>query len=284
MKLTRLGALAAAAMFVFAACSGTPGAARPTRGRSRSGRPCLARARARPRRTRSSTRSRWRSRRTAATVGGYTIVYKDVDDSTAAAGKWDEATEIKNANDAVANDKLMAYIGTFNSGAAKLSIPILCAKGIVMISPANTYPGLTKAGKGEPNEPDVYYPNGCTRNYPRVVPADDLQGRAGAHVGRQARRQERLRPRRHRAVRQGHRRRLRQRGAGRWSDRPRPRRHRRQGDRLQGPRREDQGHQPGSRLLRRDHPEQRRPAVARPARRHAGRHADGPRRHLRAAN
>ncbi len=49
-----------------------------------------------------------------------------------------------------------------------------------MISPANTYPGLTKAGKGEANEPDVYYPDGCARNYSRVVPADDLQGRAGA--------------------------------------------------------------------------------------------------------
>ena len=74
----------------------------------------------------------------------------------------------------------MAYIGTFNSGAAKLSIPILCAKGIVMVSPANTYPGLTKAGKGEADEPDKYYPNGCARNYTRTVPADDLQGLAGA--------------------------------------------------------------------------------------------------------
>jgi branched-chain amino acid transport system substrate-binding protein len=114
------------------------------------------------------------------TAGGYTIKYSDKDDSTAAAGKWDEATEIKNANDAVADDKLVAYIGTFNSGAAKLSIPILCGKGIAMVSPANTYPGLTKAGKGEADEPDKYYPNGCTRNYFRVVAADDLQGLAGA--------------------------------------------------------------------------------------------------------
>jgi branched-chain amino acid transport system substrate-binding protein len=113
-------------------------------------------------------------------VGGYTIVFQDKDDSTAATGQWDEATEIKNANDAVANDAVVAYIGTFNSGAAKLSIPILCTAGLVMTSPANTYPGLTKAGKGEANEPDVYYPDGCTRNYTRVVPADDLQGRAGA--------------------------------------------------------------------------------------------------------
>jgi branched-chain amino acid transport system substrate-binding protein len=111
-------------------------------------------------------------------VGGYTISYKDVDDSTAAAGKWDEATEIKNANDAVANDKLVAYIGTFNSGAAKLSIPILCGKGIVMISPANTGVGLTKPA--EAGEPDKYYPNGCKKNYTRVIPNDLLQGNAGA--------------------------------------------------------------------------------------------------------
>ena len=81
-------------------------------------------------------------------AGGYTIKYNDEDDSTAAAGKWDEATEIKNANDAVANDKLVAYIGTFNSGAAKLSIPILCGKGIAMVSPANTYPRPDQGRQG----------------------------------------------------------------------------------------------------------------------------------------
>jgi branched-chain amino acid transport system substrate-binding protein len=34
---------------------------------------------------------------------------------------------------------------------------------------------LTKPGKGEGNEPNIYYPNG-KRNFTRVVPADDLQG------------------------------------------------------------------------------------------------------------
>ena len=52
-----------------------------------------------------------------------------------------------------------------------MSIPILCAANLAMISPANTYPGLTKniPGAVESNEPDVYYPN-CKRNYTRVVP------------------------------------------------------------------------------------------------------------------
>lgn len=69
----------------------------------------------------------------------------------------------------------MVYIGTFNSGAAKLSIPLLNQANMVMISPANTLIGLTKAG--QPGEPDKYYPNG-KRNYTRVVTADHLQAEA----------------------------------------------------------------------------------------------------------
>jgi branched-chain amino acid transport system substrate-binding protein len=49
-----------------------------------------------------------------------------------------------------------------------------------MISPANTYPGLTKPGKGEADEPNKYYPSG-KRNYSRVVPADDIQGVAASN-------------------------------------------------------------------------------------------------------
>ncbi len=180
MKLAKLGALGAAAILAFAACSQTPGAGGGDKGEIEiwSSLPRQGSSKAQTDTIVNAIKMAFEE--VGNKAGGYTIVYKDVDDSTAAAGKWDEATEIKNANDAVADDKLVAYIGTFNSGAAKLSIPILCAKGIVMVSPANTYPGLTKAGKGEAGEPEKYYPNGCTRNYTRTVPADDLQGLAGA--------------------------------------------------------------------------------------------------------
>jgi branched-chain amino acid transport system substrate-binding protein len=112
--------------------------------------------------------------------GKIKILYEGYDDATAAAGKWDPAQVTSNANKAVADKNVVAVIGHFNSGAAKLSIPILNKSNLVMVSPANTYPGLTKPGKGEANEPNVYYPNG-KRNYARVVPADDLQGVAGAN-------------------------------------------------------------------------------------------------------
>lgn len=112
--------------------------------------------------------------------GKVKIDYEVLDDATAAAGKWDPAQVTANANKAVADDTVVAFIGHYNSGAAKLSIPILNQADLVMVSPANTYPGLTKPGMGEANEPDLYYPN-QKRNFTRVVPADDLQGAAGAN-------------------------------------------------------------------------------------------------------
>jgi branched-chain amino acid transport system substrate-binding protein len=114
-------------------------------------------------------------------VGNFTIQYEDLDDATAAKGSWDAGKEAENANRAINDAQVVAYIGTFNSGAAKVSIPILCKANLVMVSPANTYPGLTKNVPGvEQGEPNTYYP-GCKHNYTRVVPADDLQGAAAAN-------------------------------------------------------------------------------------------------------
>src|SRR5262245_32756421 len=109
--------------------------------------------------------------------GKYKIAYEAWDDASAALGKWDPAVETENGNKAAADKSIVAYLGTFNSGAAKLSIPILNQSGpLVMISPANTYPGLTVAAPGitVEGEPDKYYPSGV-RNYARVAPADIYQ-------------------------------------------------------------------------------------------------------------
>jgi branched-chain amino acid transport system substrate-binding protein len=115
-------------------------------------------------------------------VGDFTIKYTDLDDSSAAAGgDWDGAVAQANATTAANDPDAMVFIGHFNSGAAKLTIPILNNACLVMISPANTYPGLTTAVEGvtEPGEPDSYYPNGY-RNYTRVISTDNKQGGAGA--------------------------------------------------------------------------------------------------------
>jgi branched-chain amino acid transport system substrate-binding protein len=85
---------------------------------------------------------------------------------------------------AVNDPDVMVYLGTYNSGAARASIPILCQSNLVMISPANTYPGLTKnIAHNAPNEPDVYCPD-CNRNYVRLAATDDLQGANAAAFAR----------------------------------------------------------------------------------------------------
>jgi branched-chain amino acid transport system substrate-binding protein len=116
-------------------------------------------------------------------AGKYTIAYQSCDDSTAQAGKWDSGKASANANAYAQNSSVAAVIGTFNSGAAEIEIPILnrAPNGpIAMVSPANTYVGLTHGGPGTaPGEPGKYYPTG-KRNYARVVAADDFQGAADA--------------------------------------------------------------------------------------------------------
>jgi branched-chain amino acid transport system substrate-binding protein len=112
-------------------------------------------------------------------AGGFRIEYADWDDATAGAGQWTAEAETANAARAVRDPDVMAYIGTYNSGAAKISMPILNKAHLLMISPANTWPGLTKPDKGDPGEPTIYQPTGEV-NYVRMVPTDDLQGPLGA--------------------------------------------------------------------------------------------------------
>jgi branched-chain amino acid transport system substrate-binding protein len=178
MRLTKFGALAASAVFVFAACGSTGTGSEkgtitiwselPRQGSSKGQTDTIVNA------------IKLAIEDKGGAVDGWTINYVDQDDSTAEAGAWTPERATALATEAATTNDLVAYIGTFNSGAAQLGIPILCKAGIPMVSPANTYPGLTKPGKGAADEPGKYYPDGCTRNYFRVVPADDLQGKVGA--------------------------------------------------------------------------------------------------------
>jgi branched-chain amino acid transport system substrate-binding protein len=111
-------------------------------------------------------------------AGNNTIKYTSLDDSTAQAGSWTPEAESANALKASQDDSTAVYIGAFNSGASKVSIPILSEAGVPQISPANTYVGLTTNEPGsEPGEPDKYYPTG-NRTYVRIVPKDTIQAAA----------------------------------------------------------------------------------------------------------
>jgi branched-chain amino acid transport system substrate-binding protein len=113
-------------------------------------------------------------------AGNYKVTLKKYDDSTAAKGAWDDATCKANATAHVANTDEVAVMGTFNSGCAKLEVPVLnqAPDGpMLMVSHANTNVGLTKTW--DTGEPAKYFPTG-NRSYARVVTTDDVQGPADA--------------------------------------------------------------------------------------------------------
>ncbi len=212
MKLVKVSAFAAVSVLAFAACSSSGGSAAPSAATSAAasgaatggtqGDPAKAAACANKKGASSSEIHVYSSlplggTNTAQTtsmvaeikatldgqkVGNFTIKYTSLDDSSAAKqGNWDGTVETSNANKAANDPDAMIYIGTYNSGAAKLSIPILNGACLIMLSPANSYPGLTHAVDGvtAQGEPDSYFPGGY-RNYARVINTDDNQGAASS--------------------------------------------------------------------------------------------------------
>ena len=115
------------------------------------------------------------------TIAGKSITFASCDDSTAAKGSWDAQTCTNNANSYKSVKNLLGIIGTFNSGCAEIIAPIVNRApggGIPMVSPANTYTGITKKS-AVPGEPNKYFPSG-KRNYARVAVPDNFQGAADA--------------------------------------------------------------------------------------------------------
>src|SRR5438046_333346 len=112
-------------------------------------------------------------------VAGHCIEIVNLDDASPQTGKWDGAVEAATANQAAGDPLAIVYIGTYNSCAAKVSIPITNRAHMAQVTPANTYPGLTKKRGAAPGEPEIYRPGGFA-NYFRPIPADDIQGAVGA--------------------------------------------------------------------------------------------------------
>jgi len=123
-----------------------------------------------------------------ATVRNWTIRYVSHDDGSAASGTWSADLAIASATGAISDPAVVAYLGPYNSGAAKVAIPVLCTAGIAMVSAGTTYPGLTRPAAS--GEPEAYYP-GCTRNFFRTIQPDNFQADAAIawihdhlHLGR----------------------------------------------------------------------------------------------------
>ena len=114
-------------------------------------------------------------------AGRFRVAYQSCDDSIARTGLFDEAKCAANGRAYAANRDVVAVIGTLNSPCAVAAVPELNrARGgaLAMVSPLNSFVGLTRGGPGIPPELLAsLYPTG-RRNYLRVFPTDDLQGAA----------------------------------------------------------------------------------------------------------
>ena len=118
-------------------------------------------------------------------AGKFSVGYQSCDDSTAQSGNFDFFKCASNAKAFGQAAQLVTVIGPYNSDCAVVEIPITNRAGggaLPMISPANTWTGLTRGDLGTGRgEPKTYYPTGV-RSYMRTVSPDNTQGVADARL------------------------------------------------------------------------------------------------------
>jgi branched-chain amino acid transport system substrate-binding protein len=172
MRIVRLGALAAAAAVVFAACNtGSAGGTYkvaielPLQGSELAATQPMING------------IKLALKDAEGKAGSYTIEIPDsaiFDD--AVNGAHDPQTGARNMSSIVSDEDFLAVVGPLNSSVAKAQIPISNEAGLLQCSPANTNPGLTKPEYGA----DELRPNPERINYVRVAATDDIQGPAAA--------------------------------------------------------------------------------------------------------
>jgi branched-chain amino acid transport system substrate-binding protein len=107
-------------------------------------------------------------------VGQFTVSYVSLDDSSPTSGEWDPGATATNAKAAAQDRTTIAYLGDFNSGATAVSLPLTNAAGILQVSPASPYVGLTSSLDAGQGEPERFYLGG-RRTFGRVAPGDPVQ-------------------------------------------------------------------------------------------------------------
>jgi YVTN family beta-propeller protein len=118
-------------------------------------------------------------------AGRYRLGYQSCDDGLAQAGGPDPYKCAANARSFAGDPSVIAMIGPLNSPCAKIEIPIANRASLPMISPSNSWPGLTRSGPGqERGEPTKYYPTG-RRTYFRISSTDAQQAAADAILAKQ---------------------------------------------------------------------------------------------------
>ena len=117
---------------------------------------------------------------------GYTLSVKH--DNYEGTSGVDPSVAANNVTQLASDASVIAVMGPFNSGVAKVIIPIAERSHLVLISPANTNPGLTKQQYAQANGINFteLHPAGSKEYYFRLPGTDDVQGKVDAEVAAQA--------------------------------------------------------------------------------------------------
>jgi branched-chain amino acid transport system substrate-binding protein len=97
-----------------------------------------------------------------------------LDDANPASGRWNPDATLANAKKAAQDTSTIAYLGDLDSAATAISLPLMNAAGIVQVSPASPYVGLTSSLDAGQDEPERFYPSG-KRTFARLQPGQPVE-------------------------------------------------------------------------------------------------------------
>ena len=112
-------------------------------------------------------------------VGPFSVVYESLDDANPSSGQLDPGATATDAKMAAQDTSTIAYLGEYDSAATAVSLPLINGAGILQVSPASPYVGLTSSLDAGQDEPQRFYPSG-RRTFVRLQPGDPAQGAAQA--------------------------------------------------------------------------------------------------------
>jgi branched-chain amino acid transport system substrate-binding protein len=101
-----------------------------------------------------------------------------------AGGHWSPGAVGQNARRAVSDTTAIAYVGEFESGATRVSLPITNDARLLQLSPASTAVDLVRPFPGSDDVPEPVQPSG-ERTFGRVIPDDEAQAAAAAAWARE---------------------------------------------------------------------------------------------------
>jgi branched-chain amino acid transport system substrate-binding protein len=113
-------------------------------------------------------------------AGGVRVEARYLDDTqgTGARAHWTPAQAAANARAATEDSTAIAYVGDFESGATRASLPITNGASLLQVSPASSAEDLVEDFPGDDELPETQ--PGPARTFGRVIPGDAVQARAAA--------------------------------------------------------------------------------------------------------